>query len=451
MPQSDDARELGGLARSIDALFSRPAPIRAPESETPEPAPHETEVVAPSAPAPSSVPADEVEVTPWESPEAAGPAEIDFVLSEAHEAVGPTDTEVVGWGAPAPESEPASSTAAAFGVPAPDVAEPIPPPGDLGRAIESFLAGEPGAADEVRSLAEALRERLALDPLADAVERLVLAAGEPADPSILDLAREVIHPAVASRLVQRIGHEHDDEQKAEYTRICRRLGRVMAVAFRGALTDATDDGARRAYYDVLIAMGDVSRPIIEGMVDDENRFLVRNAVALLGEIGGKRAVELVTSALANTDSRVRREALLSLAKLGDESAGPLVLGLLEDSDAGVRSAAAVAAGELRVERSVRRLLSMLEDETDPEAQVPLLRALGKLEDPGAVLAIEKHAVRTLFSKPRADVRIAAYQALHRIGTPHARELIQAALSDKEPAVQAAVRRLVRAESGNAGR
>jgi HEAT repeat protein len=49
------------------------------------------------------------------------------------------------------------------------------------------------------------------------------------------------------------------------------------------------------------------------------------------------------------------------------------------------------------------------------------------------------------------VRIAAYQALHRIGTPHARELIQAALSDKEPAVQAAVRRLVRAESGNAGR
>jgi HEAT repeat protein len=94
---------------------------------------------------------------------------------------------------------------------------------------------------------------------------------------------------------------------------------------------------------------------------------------------------------------------------------------------------------------------MLEDETDPEAQVPLLRALGKLEDPGAVQAIEKHAVRTLFSKPRADVRIAAYQALHRIGTPHARELIQAALSDKEPAVQAAVRRLVRAESGNARR
>jgi HEAT repeat protein len=218
----------------------------------------------------------------------------------------------------------------------------------------------------------------------------------------------------------------------------------MALAFKGALTDTSDELARRSYYDNLIAMGEVSRPIIEGMVQDENRVLVRNGVAILGEIGGAGAVELVTTALADTDARVRREALLSLAKVGDESSGQLVLGFLEDSDADVRSAAAVAVGDLKVVRAQRRLIAMLDETSEPDALVPVLRALGQLGDPGAVQAIEKHAVRTLFSKPHVEVRIAAYQALQRIGTPHAKQLILAALTDKEPAVQAAVKRLMRA-------
>jgi HEAT repeat protein len=60
-----------------------------------------------------------------------------------------------------------------------------------------------------------------------------------------------------------------------------------------------------------------------------------------------------------------------------------------------------------------------------------------------VPAIEKHAVRELFARPRTDVRIAAYQALGRMRTPHARRLLNQALSDKDPEVKAAAKGLLR--------
>ena len=64
--------------------------------------------------------------------------------------------------------------------------------------------------------------------------------------------------------------------------------------------------------------------------------------------------------------------------------------------------------------------------------------LGQLEDPGAVPVLEKHAVPSLFAKPRTDVRVAAYRALYHIGTPHAMKLLAKASSDKDSIVQSAV-------------
>jgi HEAT repeat protein len=140
---------------------------------------------------------------------------------------------------------------------------------------------------------------------------------------------------------------------------------------------------------------------------------------------------------------VRTEALHALGELGDAEAGRLALGFMEDSDTKVRIAAAVAAGKLGLDRALRPLLQLLEQEEEADQRVRLLLALGQLGDPGAVPAIEKHALPGRFAKASTDVRVAAYKALHRIGSPHARDLVQRAANDKEPAVRAALRALVR--------
>ena len=459
MSEADDKRELSGLARSIDALFSGAArggaaaeepadALRAerefePEWEAGGLAQPPTEQQVPAEDEPVSFAADETEGFAVDEP--VGFAADETEVFAVDEPMGFAADEPMDFTAIELAAAPSDDDPAGFSLAGPPLAgdrSPEPELDDFERAVDDFLAGEPGSAARLGDLAAAFRERLALDPLADAAERLAHAAGDPPDPTLVEMGAGIMNPAVASRIVQRIGHERDDARKAEYATVCRRLGEIMAKAFRGALTDTTDTEVRRTYQEMMIAMGGASRPIIEGMVDDENGLLVRSAVAMLGDMGGERAVELVVSALANPDARVRREALLSMAKLGDEESAPLVLASMEDPDPDVRLAAATAAGALEVDRALRPLLAMLEAEADPDRLQSLIRALGALGDPGAVPAIEKHAVRTLFSKPPTEVRVEAYRALHRIGSPHARELVQQALSDKDVGLRAAVRRIV---------
>jgi hypothetical protein len=483
MADSPEGPRLSGLARSIDELFSTPAAppsraapsVGAPGDEIPaviepvirpQPSPHDlrplrpeifpaSQVVpaipgSPPAGEPIDPPSPEPSIdasdallsfeSPWSEPAAdKGDAQrplrepwtnADSVTDAALDPPGDGSavSEVVAGSEvrAAPRPEPVVSDAEAFLA-----------------AVEAYVGGDRAERERIESLAVSLRERLALDPLADAVEQLVRSAGDPADRTYIALAGAVINPAVASRLVQRIGRERDEAKRAEYTTLCRHLGLVMANGLKGALTGALEPSVRRVYYDVLLSMGPVSRPVIEAMVGDHNRFLVRDAVVMLGEIGGERAVQLVTSALADSDSRVRVEALRALGALGDAEAGRLALGFLDDSDSNVRVAAAVAAGKLGLERALRPVLQLLEQEEDADKRVRLLEALGELGDPGAVPVIQKHAAPGRFAKASTDVRVAAYKALHHIGTPHARELVQRAANDKEPAVRAALRGLAR--------
>ena len=500
MTESTETRKLSGLARSIDALFAPPAapppppapvpieatpvesspgveasaeaepePIRAWDAPvvpaiatgfeaTPEPPPSPALVMPPPLPEPSRPPTLVVppplpaaETTPESV--AAPHAEM-FPASQMLDALPPP------W-PPSPEpmssaetiaSEPAWSAPPAVDEAPLEIAAPIAEePSRLAalddaafaRAVDDYVIGDMGMRERVETLAKRLEERLALDPLADGVEKLVRAAGDPPDTRHLDLAAAVINPAVASRLVQRLGQEADEPRRQEYFALCRRLGRVMANALKGALTGALGKDVRRVYYDALIGMGDSVRPMIEKMVGDDNRFLVRDGVAILGEIGGPRAVELVTSTLADTDPRVRAEALHALGRLGDAQTGQLVLSSLEDPDSTVRLAAAHASGQLRLSRALRPLLHMLEQSEKAADTVALLRALGQIGDPGAVPAIEKYAVPSLFSKPSTEVRVAAYRALHAIGSPHARDLIRQTASDKDPGVRVALRDVAR--------
>lgn len=314
-------------------------------------------------------------------------------------------------------------------------------PGPLALAVESFLAGG-GDAPRVRALAQQHMDAREYTPVAEAVERLVDGARD-GDREALRVATDLLNPIVRSRIVQRLGLERSEERRERLHRVCTALGADMAATIRDEMSETGDRSARRAYFDALVAMGDVSRPVVEAMAEDDNRFLARNAVAILGEVGGPRAAELVVQSIANTDPRVRREALLAMARLKIDDADEIIVGrLVDDTDATVRQAATVAAGELRIERAVKPLIAALDGAHDADEVLPLLHALGQIGDPGAVTTIEKHAVRERFGKPRTEVRIAAYQALNHIGTPHARRLVNQAVSDKDSAVRAAVRELL---------
>lgn len=437
---ASEGKDLAGIARSIDRLFSSPDEVGDDDESGVQSPPEPPNVggdaltgapVLPDMPRPE----DEDVSSVAESDESPAPA---FGRDVDERAQGGGDTPGDDLPPPIPDAAAGPDDLGAGVQEAEEEIESTP----LDEAVDAYLDGDRGRADDIRRLAEDMLEQRELNAVARSVGRLAAAAGEPPDEEILALAESISSPMVLGRLAIHVGSERDEERREAFYRACRNLGEPMARAIRDDLAESTDRHARRVHCEALVEMGPVGRAMVEEMVMDENRFLVRNAVTILGDAGGDRAVELVTSALANPDARVRLEALRSLAKLGDEDSGDLVLGLLDDSDREVRIAAAVAAGELHVERALRHVIRMLDETKDPDEAIALVRALGHLGDPGAVPSIEKHAVRTLFSKPRTDVRIAAYRALHQIGTPHARRLLNQAVDDKEPAVKAAVKEML---------
>lgn len=245
-----------------------------------------------------------------------------------------------------------------------------------------------------------------------------------------------------ARLVGELAVERNDELRDGLVEECVGLGLPAAHALADALGRTEDRYARHAYLDALIAMGPVSMPVVEGMMDDPRWFVVRNGVAILGGIGGDQSVGLLTGALARPEAKIRRDAVLALTKVGGPDAGQLAYGMLDDSDRTVRIAAASAVGALGVARALKPLMAMLEHEDDPDLTVAALHSLGLLEDPAAVQAIERHAVGSFLRRPAQDVRIAAYRALRHIGTPRARRLLNQAVDDRDPAVKAEVRRLL---------
>lgn len=423
MSESDGRKQLTGLARSIDALFA--GSTHAASATLLEPG----EVAAEAAWSADVLPP----LPEIEDAAAAEPLPLLEFEDALTEMPPPADVEE----APTDQPDQASPE---------DVASPGGEEDfettDLDRAVDAYLAGEVDRAGEIQRLADQMAESREVEPIARCLARLLMAAGEPPEPTVYRVAESMISPVVLGRLARRMGAERVDERRREYYQVCRVIGDDMAAAIRDDLAETTDRLARRVHCEALVEMGEAGRRTIEEMAVDDNRFLVRNAVAILGSTGGARAVELVTSALANPDARVRREALRSLAKLGDAQSGVLVVGLLDDPDEDVCIAAAVAAGELRVERALRPLIAMLDATGDPDQVLPLVRALGQIGDPGAVPSIEKHAVTSLFSKPRTDVRIASYRALHGIGTPHARKLLNRAVDDRDPEVKAAVRSIL---------
>jgi len=320
-----------------------------------------------------------------------------------------------------------------------------PPPHPLAVALEDavsdFLGGTAGErdalADAVRRAWEAARAANLLDALAAAADDLLV---QPVpDPAAEVLAGELINAAVESRMAIRLGSVRDEMRRRDIIQVYAGMGDSMADAVAEALSDTDDRLARRTYVALLVEMGEAGMRVVDDMIEDSRWFVVRNGVALLGEIGGDTAIAKLTGTLAHDDARVRRETILSLAKIGAEDSGVLVQGMLSDPDAEVRAVAARAVAVLKVERALKPLMEMLESEDEDEVLERVIRALGEIGDPSAVQALEKFAKGGLLRRRPTDIRVAAYTALAAIGTPHAKSLVEAALGDSDQKVAHAAR------------
>jgi hypothetical protein len=326
----------------------------------------------------------------------------------------------------------------------------------LSVAVEAYvLAGAGGGFRARQALDEAItfaREQPASPAIVDAVESLLRFAAR--DEAALDRARALVTPGVAALLVGRLSQIDDEARRARLVQRLPELGYPMRVAALEALRSPTpggpmDGGLDEGALSLVAALVRGTPDMLEELVKDPDWRVVRAAVQITSERGGDGALQILTLALAHEHPRVRRQAVSALRKLGGGEAGELALGMLQDPDRGVRAAAARTVGDLNVSRGLRPLLERLDDEDHPEGLVAVVRALGALGDPSAVPELEKCSRGLLLGGSDLEVRLASFHALHRIGSPQARRVVEAARDDRSPEVRGLVASLLSGVGGMA--
>ena len=256
--------------------------------------------------------------------------------------------------------------------------------------------------------------------------------------SIMLAMTRIANRSIIEETVERLGRCKSEDDRASLRGVLLALGAEVVTPLVRSLVAASDLSARRAYRDALVELDRVGVPLLEDMIGDERWFVVRNMVGILGEIRSADAVDHFARTIRHGDVRVRRETIIALSKFGGEEAVQQLLVGLGDTEPSLRAAAALGLGLTKAATAVAPLIKRLGAETDQEAAIEVIRALGRIGDARAVGALAERANGgSLFSRTPMPIRLEAIRALGDIGGEGARSVIHKLMRDRNEAIRAA--------------
>jgi thioredoxin-like negative regulator of GroEL len=204
-----------------------------------------------------------------------------------------------------------------------------------------------------------------------------------------------------------------------------------------------DDATSRAAASVLIAMGDEALSGIAEELSSPTLERARRAARLLGDLQHPRAVEHLDRAFrSDHNPGIRLQAARALVHIGSERAIDSLLAALE-ADVECAELAARCLGQARDPRVPRALVATIDEHSGhPDAvRRQAIQSLGKLGGDEALDALRTLLERrSLLKRKRVrSLRIAAAQAIARIGSGSAREALEANTGQGDTAVRRACR------------
>jgi HEAT repeat protein len=260
--------------------------------------------------------------------------------------------------------------------------------------------------------------------------------------------RRLQHRSSLELLAGRLPYVEDRTMLLE---LLARAGETAVDILVKQLMQADDGAARRVYFDSIVQL-DIAGPTLFDHVRDSRWFVVRNAVALLGEMGIEQADLAMLPLLHHADERIRVAVARSLVRLGTVKALQGLHAAIDDASAEVRRIAAISYGLTSgtgtvVRPPALRLAMALEKETNEDVALEMLASLGKLGSADAVqrllrLAMPQQQAGDTGEAPReAWLRIAALEALVKARGNAVMPHVQALMNDADPEVAQAAFRL----------
>ena len=299
-------------------------------------------------------------------------------------------------------------------------------------------------AGEYSAVATLLREARKLRAVADIPAPLAARLDEfearMSEPAIVDQLMQALEESAAMAPEEDIGELLRELRPTALETLVSWLPELSSDRVRQLVQAAADRIAAANTAEVLRLLRLPQSPALAGIIGICGRLKLGGAVPGLGE------------ALSHADVAVRLPAVQALDAIGTPGAMTHLERAVDDADRGVRIAAVRAAGSRGYKGALKRVEAVVQGKSlkalDLTEKMAFFEAYGAIAGAGGVATLE--AILSprglLRRKEQPETRACAVVALARIGTPDARQALEAVADDKELMVRNAVSRALREAS-----
>lgn len=179
--------------------------------------------------------------------------------------------------------------------------------------------------------------------------------------------------------------------------------------------------------------------LLAGAINDPRWYVVRNAVFILGQIGGTEVMDLLRIASRHPEPRVRRQVVQALGGVPADQRLSILLSQLDTRDPQLLSA---TLNMLARDRRPRALKALLERFAAPNFEYApewvmrsYLHTLWDWVDNGCVPLLAGLLERGGWMAAPSPVRTGSARLLHQIGTEAAAAALEHGLRSRNPAVR----------------
>jgi hypothetical protein len=252
--------------------------------------------------------------------------------------------------------------------------------------------------------------------------------------------RRLQRPSMLQGVARLLASQRDLRESC--TRLLSLAGETGADVLIDNLIGSEVGSERRVYLEALRQCPAAVHSLLH-LLSDERWYVVRNAAALLGELGHAEADKRLVELMSHRETRVRQAAAVALGKLGTSRSLLALLQGINDASPDVRVQAVWAIAAARNPRAIPWLIEALDHEQDSDVQMALIATLGAVptEDGVARLVRATEAGGMLVRKPTA-IRLRAVEALAEAGTPSARQALQQLMQDRDREIRTAVEQAI---------
>ena len=236
----------------------------------------------------------------------------------------------------------------------------------------------------------------------------------------------------------------DDQAYERFKALCHAIGPAVIPALAEGLSSEKDARSRRRLRDILVGFGPQGRESVQRLMSAPNWEVRRTAAYLLREFGGAEGLKDLIPLLSDSEPLVQREAVQGLVMNGSEEASRLLMQAITTATGRSRETMLKELTGIRDERVgpvFTYLVKHMDRRKEAELYMTAVVALGSFGGPDAVgalkFALHEGDIWSPMSTRR--LRAAAAQALRRLGTPAALNVLREASEQGSRGVRSAAR------------